>query len=76
MIVFAFLGIGVVRLKIFPSPTEHPTSLFEVVRWGLVIISLSLIFTSTSSVIGSIISFLLLWVVIEIIRSAYRKMYV
>ena len=76
MAIFAFIGVGIVRLKIFASPTSRPTSLFEVVRWGLVILSLSLILTSSSSVIGSVISFVLLWFGIELIRFAVRKMYV
>lgn len=71
-IIFAFIGIIVVRLKIFSTPTSNPTSLFEVVRWGLLIVSISLVFNSTDSVCGSFISFLLMWLFIDIMRMILR----
>ena len=74
-IIFVFIGVGIVRLKIFASPTSRPTSLFEVVRWGVVIISLSFILTSSSSVVGSAVSFILLWLGIELLRFTLRRVY-
>lgn len=74
-IIFAFVGIVVVRLKIFSSPTANPTSLFEVVRWGLLIVSISLVFNSTDSVCGSLISFLLMWIFIDMMRIVLRHLY-
>ncbi|KAK8799348.1 hypothetical protein WA171_006093 [Blastocystis sp. BT1] len=71
-IIFAFIGIIVVRLKIFSTPSSNPTSLFEVVRWALLIVSISLVFNSTDSVCGSLVSFLLMWFLIDVMRMVLR----
>ena len=71
---FGFIGIGLVRLKIFNSPTVNHTSLFEVVRWGLVFISLSLIATSSPSVLGSVVQFLAVMLLLEILKFLLGKL--
>lgn len=62
----------IVRLNIFTSPSANPTSLFQVVRWGLTIIALSLIVSSTNSAVGSLLSFLLLWLLLDLLKALLR----
>lgn len=63
----------IVRLNIFTSPSANPTSLFQVVRWGLTIIALSLIVSSTNSAVGSLLSFLLLWLLLDFLKALLRS---
>lgn len=72
-VIFAFLGVVIVRLNIFTSPSANPTSLFQVVRWGLTIIALSLIVSSTNSAVGSLLSFLLLWLLLDLLKALLRS---
>lgn len=57
MAVFAFIGVLLVRLKVFSEPKSQPTSLFDTVRWALKVISVTLILNSTASVMLSLLSY-------------------
>lgn len=71
---FGFIGVVMVRLRIFNSPTSNHTSLFEVVRWALVLIALSFISTSSASVTASVIQFILVILLIQVLRVAMGKL--
>ncbi len=73
--IFAFLGIVFVRLNIFTSPTANHTSLFEVVRWALLIIGLTLILNSSASIGGSFICFIVMMILIEIVKQLCIRLY-
>lgn len=74
--VFAFIGVVLVRLKIFNSPTANHTSLFEVVRWALIIIGLTLVLNSSASIGGSFICFVIMIVLIELMKRLLVSLYV
>lgn len=64
----------IVRLNIFTSPSANPTSLFQVVRWGLTIIALSLHrLPPPTSAVGSLLSFLLLWLLLDLLKALLRS---
>ena len=73
--IFACLGIVFVRLEIFNSPTANHTSLFEVVRWALLIIGLTLILNSSASIGGSFICFIVMMILIEIVKKLCIRLY-
>ena len=56
------------RLKVFSSSSTNQSSLFEVVRWGLLIIALSLVLNSTASVVGSLLCFIGMIIIVEIVK--------
>lgn len=66
--VFAFIGVIIVRLKVFSSTATNQSSLFEVVRWGLLIIALSLVLNSTASVVGSLLCFIAMIIIVEVVK--------
>ena len=71
---FGFIGVVLVRLRIFNSPTANHTSMFEVVRWALVLIALSFISTSSASVTASVVQFFLVILLIQVLRVVMGKL--
>ena len=67
---FGFIGVVLVRLRIFNSPTANHTSMFEVVRWALVLIALS----SSASVTASVVQFFLVILLIQVLRVVMGKL--
>ena len=54
----AFLGIAFVHFKVFSYNNKSNKSLFDVVRWGLLLTAFSTIFNATASACGSVVCFL------------------
>lgn len=75
MAVFAFIGVLLVRMKVFSGPQAQPTSLFDTVRWGLKVISFTLIMNSTASVTFSLLSFPVFFVLMKRISAITSRLF-
>ena len=75
MAVFAFIGVLLVRLKVFSEPKSQPTSLFDTVRWALKVISVTLILNSTASVTLSLLSFPVFFVLMKRINVVTSRLF-
>ena len=75
MAVFAFIGVLLVRLKVFSEPKSQPTSLFDTVRWALKVISVTLILNSTASVMLSLLSYPVFFVLMKRINVVTSRLF-
>lgn len=75
MAVFAFIGVLLVRLKVFSEPKSQPTSLFDTVRWALKVVSVTLILNSTASVMLSLLSYPVFFVLMKRINVVTSRLF-